>query len=212
MFFAIASALSMLSGVAQFGAMRQAGDYQRTLANRQAKAMDIQAGEERAASQRGAIEQRRQGRYVRSSAVAQAAASGAGVSDPTVTNIIGDIDQEAEYRALTELYQGESAARNLEYGADIGRWQGKAQERMSNAQANISLLSGAAGAVGYGSQSDLITGLFSGGGGAAAGQTATGPIEWNSPRYGGAGSTYTPSIAARPHHNTLYSKYGHGYR
>jgi hypothetical protein len=202
MFFAIAAALSMLSGVAQFGASRAAGDYANTLAGRQAKAMEQQAGQERAASQRGAIEQRRQGRYVRSTAIAQAAASGAGVSDPTVTDIIGDIDQESEYRALTSLYEGEQAGRNLEYQAELTRTSGQAQHNLMDTQGDIALLGGAAGAVGFGAQSDL----FSGGGET---QTATGAINWNTPRYGGAGSTYKPTIAGRPHHNSLYAKYGY---
>lgn len=165
-FLAVAAALSLASGIAQFNALRaagrsqeQAGAYAETLAGRQADVLKQQAGQERARAQRQAMEQRRQGRFVESRATALAAASGAGVSDPTITGILADIDTESEIRALYSMYEGEEAARGLEYDAQLAlargeeaHYSGKVAKRLASAQANAALLSGVGGAVGYGAQ------------------------------------------------------------
>lgn len=83
------------------------------------------ANEEKASSQREAMEIDRQGRLAISRALAVAAASGGGASDPTVMGIMADLAGETQYRKMIALYGGESAARNLEIGADISRWQGR---------------------------------------------------------------------------------------
>lgn len=103
----------------------QAGLYERQLAERQAQALELKAGQERAVSQRAAIEQRRRGALVSSRAQALAAASGAGALDPTVVGIMGDLETETEVRALTALYEGEETGRGLEYGALLERAGGE---------------------------------------------------------------------------------------
>lgn len=178
MWFALAAAMALMSATAQANAQRAAGQaasqaaqYQATLAGYQADQMEIRAGQERAetarlateqraASQRDAIDQRRQGVLVASRARALAAASGGGVSDPTVTNILAGIDSEAEYRVLTALYRGESAAQGtefegkqradaLDYGAFLERagaagtvYAGQVEQSLDNAKANQAILSG----------------------------------------------------------------------
>lgn len=92
---------------------------------KQADQLDIKAGQERASAQRLAIEQRRQAELLSSRALAVAAASGAGVDDPTVLNIMANIAGEGEYRALTALYEGEEEARGLELNADARRREAK---------------------------------------------------------------------------------------
>jgi len=165
-FLAIAAAFSMASGIARFNALRaagrsqeQAGAYAETLAGRQAEVLQQKAGQERAASQRAAIEQRRRGRYAGSRATALAAASGGGVSDPTVTGILADIDTESEIRALNAMYMGEESARGLEYDAVLAlaqgeeaHYSGKVAKRLANAQANAALLSGMGQAASFGTQ------------------------------------------------------------
>lgn len=74
--------------------------------------LEAQAGQDRASSQRSAIENRRQSRLLQSRALALAAASGGGASDPTVVNILSRLEGEGEYRALVSLYEGEEAARS----------------------------------------------------------------------------------------------------
>ena len=83
------------------------------------------AGQERATSQRQALEQWREGRLAQSRAIARAAASGAGASDPTVMKIIGDLAAEGDYNARAALFTGEETARGLEDKAAAALWQGK---------------------------------------------------------------------------------------
>lgn len=94
---------SILSSMKQAKALKaEAGQYRR------------KAGLERASAQRDAMEQQRQARLLESRALAVAAASGGGASDPTVVNTIANIAGEGEYRALTALYNGEEQALGLE--------------------------------------------------------------------------------------------------
>ena len=123
----------VVGGVQQGSAMKAAGQAQyqsslnqAALAEASAKALEQSAGQERAAAQRAAAEQRRQGRHVSSRAQAVAAASGAGALDPTIVNILGDLDTETEYRALTAMYEGEEKARGMETEAGIRRAGGAA--------------------------------------------------------------------------------------
>lgn len=95
------------------------------------------AGSERATSQRAAIEERRQARLMQSRARAVAASSGAGVDDPTVLNIMSDLEAEGEYRALTRMYEGETAAQSLDL-------EGKERRRAARGQSIATVLSGAA--------------------------------------------------------------------
>lgn len=91
----------------------------------EAAQLDYNAGQERAASQRGAIEEKRQGRLASSRALALAAASGGGADDPNVVNTIAGIEGESEYRALTSLWEGDQSARNMEREAAARRKQAK---------------------------------------------------------------------------------------
>ncbi len=116
----------------------QAGLYQRQLAERQAESLELRAGQERAVSQRAAIEQRRRGALVSSRAQALAAASGAGALDPTVVDIMGDLETETEIRALSALYEGEESARGLEYGALLERAGGEGDLYAARAGARAS--------------------------------------------------------------------------
>jgi hypothetical protein len=92
---------------------------------KEAEQLDIQAGKERASSQRSAMEERRQAATVSSRALALAAASGGGASDPSIVNNIANIEGEGEYRALTSLYNGEETAQGQEAEADNRRTEGR---------------------------------------------------------------------------------------
>lgn len=149
----IMAALAMFQGVIGFINQRRAGraqqrvaDYQATLAGRRAEAMEQQAGQARASAQREEMEQRRRGRLVRSRAAAVMGASGAGVD----TDILADIDTEAELRALTARYEGEESARGLEYGAILERagaegmrYAGDVERQIANNRAFLTLAGGA---------------------------------------------------------------------
>ena len=73
-----------------------------------------------AASQREALEERRQGELAASRALAVAAASGGGVSDPTVINLLTKAKGEGHYRARVALYEGEARARSMRVAAAGG--------------------------------------------------------------------------------------------
>ena len=131
-------------------AQNRAYQYQAQLRDAQAQAMEQSAGQERAAAQRATLEQERQGRLVGSRAQAVAAASGGGALDPTVVNLLGDLEGEADFRAGVASYQGESAARGLEYGAVLQRaagqgdlYAGEVARRSGEAARNRSYLSAA---------------------------------------------------------------------
>lgn len=166
MLLGAAAALALVSGTSRWYTGRlaakqqqRAGKYAGELAENRAIGLEQRANVEAAIGQRAAINQRRLGRYVRSSAIARAAASGVDPSSPQVTNILGDIDREAELRALTALYQGAEGQRIAHYGALVERryaknlrYQGKIARKLGEAQANVSLLRGGAEAavLGYG--------------------------------------------------------------
>lgn len=77
-------------------------------------------------AQRVALNERRKAQLVRSRALAVAGASGAGVSDPTVSKILSDIDTEGELNALNSLWSGDYTARALRMGAGASRNEGRA--------------------------------------------------------------------------------------
>lgn len=85
---------------------------------------DRQAGRVLAISQRRAIEERRMGDVAASRALAVAAASGGGVSDPTIVKLMADTQGEAFYRASVSLYEGEAEARQLRLNAQAKRLEG----------------------------------------------------------------------------------------
>lgn len=73
-----------------------------------------------AASQRTALEERRQADLVASRALAVAAASGGGVSDPTVVDILSRTKGEGAYRARVALYEGQARSRAMRMAAAGG--------------------------------------------------------------------------------------------
>lgn len=103
---------------------RVKAEQQRVAMQFEAEEAEKQAGQVLAISQQQAREEQRQGRYVASRALAVAAASGGGVSDPTIVNLIAKGKGEATYRANVALYQGEAKARQLRLQALGGNLSG----------------------------------------------------------------------------------------
>lgn len=119
---------AILSAVGQYSqgrAARRYGEQVQAAKAFEAAQMEQNAGQEIAASQRQAIEQRRRASLVASRAMAVSAASGAGASDPTIENIISDIAGEGAYRSGIALYQGEERARQLRMGASGALFEGE---------------------------------------------------------------------------------------
>lgn len=93
----------------------------------EADQLNRQAGQERAASQRQAIEEKRAANKAINRAKLLAASSGAGATDPDIINIVGNIAAEGEYNALARLYTGEETARGLEDQAAAVIYNGKSE-------------------------------------------------------------------------------------
>lgn len=92
----------------------------------EAQQLRQEAGTSTAVSQRAALEQERQSRLVQSRTLAVAAASGGGVSDPTVVNMLARTAGEGTYRANVALYGGEERARLLRMQAAAADYEGAA--------------------------------------------------------------------------------------
>lgn len=83
----------------------------------QAAQMRQNAGQAMAAAQRDAYSVEREAEYTASHALAVAAASGGGASDPTVVSLMARNAAEMAYRKQLALYEGQETARSMETGA-----------------------------------------------------------------------------------------------
>ena len=165
------AAMNMAGAIGSAQAQKAAGKagyaasvFESTLAGRNAEVMEQQAGQSRAASQRAAIEDRRQATLTSSRSRALA---GASASDVGVIRHIGDVEYEGELRALTSMYQGEERARGLEYGAELERargrglvYGGQVSKDLSKSAATQTLLSGAGTSMGMFSNYDFGGGSY----------------------------------------------------
>lgn len=158
---AIPLALMAASTVVQAGGQVSAANAQASELRSEAGQLDTAAGQDRASAQRAGAEQQRQGRILQSRALARAAASGGGASDPTVVNILANLEGESKYRALTALYEGEETARSKETQANAKRTEAHNAKKAGYIGALGTVLSGA---------STMYTRF--GGGGAPASQPA----------------------------------------
>lgn len=107
-------------------AAERAGQQQQQVAEYEAKQLDMQAREERAAAQRDAMELARRKRLALSALQARSAASGFMATDPLTYDLMGEI---AEYGTLQEQmaqYGGRSRARGVEAQAQGRRLSGQA--------------------------------------------------------------------------------------
>lgn len=116
------------AAVSAYSAIRQ-GRQLEMAANLEARQMDMSAKAEAAISQRVAESERKKARLLQSRVKALAAASGAGASDPTIIDIMGDIEREGEIRALDALYEGRTAAEGLRFASGIRRREGREGRR-----------------------------------------------------------------------------------
>lgn len=115
----------------------------------QAAQLRQNAGQAMASAQRRAFDVDRQSKYVASAALASAAASGGGASDPTVVNLIARNAGEFAYRKAVALYQGEDKARALNLQADAKEFEG------ANVRANSNMVGVMQG---FGAASTLMKG------------------------------------------------------
>lgn len=142
----LAAALPYITAASTFigvASTVQQGRNQQKLLNYQAEQRDADAKAAQAESQREAINERKKAQNLMSRARAVAGASGAGSSDPTVTNILTDIETQGEVNALNALYSGNVTASGLRSGAASARAEGQAYRSASYLDAASTGLDGA---------------------------------------------------------------------
>ena len=108
----------------------------------QAEQMRQNAGQQMAAAQREAYGVEREAEYTASRALAVAAASGGGASDPTVVSLMSRNAAEMAYRKQVVLYEGTESARLMKTGADAKEYEG-ANARREGTQAAVAQSFGA---------------------------------------------------------------------
>jgi hypothetical protein len=111
------------------------------------------ADEETASAQRGAGEELRKAELAKGVLTARAGASGSGASDPTVMDLMGDIDKEGAYNAAQVTAAGQQKVAGIDYQSSLDRWTADTSARVKR----------------YGGKATLIGGLLSAGGQAAGG-------------------------------------------
>lgn len=149
-------ALTVMSTIAEGNIAAAEGKAQQQALNYQAQQKEIQAGQERAASQRTAAGKRKEAALMGSRGLAVSAASGAGALDPTVVNLLGDIEAEGEYQALMDMYGGEQSARNLESGAELSRYEGRMAKAAGKAKQKAAFLKAGAQGLYGGSKAGMF--------------------------------------------------------
>lgn len=123
-----ASFIGGISNLVAGQAARSAGQAARGAAYFKAAQLDQNAQSVVAAGQRNAEDERLKATLLASRALAVAAASGGGASDPTVTKVITDIAGRGAYNAGMALYNAEEQARQLTTGAEAERYGGRIAE------------------------------------------------------------------------------------
>lgn len=95
-------------------------------AQTEAAQLEERGKEDFAASQREALDKRREGRIVNSRAQALAAASGAGADAPTIVRLMTDTAGQAEFNAASSLYGGTQRRKGMNDSARARRAEGQA--------------------------------------------------------------------------------------
>ena len=120
----------------------RAGESAKDRKKFEAKQMEKKAHQALSVSQRKAQELDRQGRLQQSRALAIAASSGGGASDPTVMNLMAELSGETDYRKTVALYEGREEAASLRLGAEVAREEGDLAKNAGQIAALGTVLSG----------------------------------------------------------------------
>lgn len=136
-FTAVSTVLSMKGQM-------EAGEAEEDRARAEARQLKRKAKLEKAVSQRRAGEAERQGKLEQSRALAVAASSGAGASDPGIINYMAQQAAETNYRKMVALYEGEETDVQLRAQARATREGGRQAARAATIGAAGTALSGGA--------------------------------------------------------------------
>ena len=109
----------------------------------QADQLRINAGQAQAGAQRQAFDVNQQTQFIMSRALAVAAGSGGGASDPTVVNLIARDAGQGAYEKAVALYQGTDRARLFDSEASAKDYEGKVTQLNSEEVAGAQSVLGA---------------------------------------------------------------------
>lgn len=142
--------LSAGSQLARGAAAQAIGARRKAAADFEAEQLEQEAQTSQGIGMVNAANQQRQTSLVTSMALARAAASGAGASDPTVMKIISQTAGEGAYRQALAMYEGEAQARldrlraaTLQYQAGTDVSDAAVASRQADQNAVSTVLSGA---------------------------------------------------------------------
>ncbi len=124
-----ANTLGLVGGLSKAFATVQYGNEAAAAAKFRADQLRQQGGQAEASAERAAFFENRNTEYVMSDALAKAAASGGGASDPTIINLMAKMAQEGAYRQQVALYQGDEKDRSLNLEADATMYEGAQRKR-----------------------------------------------------------------------------------
>jgi hypothetical protein len=127
---------SVLSAASQ----KQQGNAAYTAGMSEANQLAAQATNTLAASQRQAMEDRRQSRLLQSKALALSAAGGGGASDVSVVKNISDLEAQGELNALNTLWSGSQQGQQLDFAASNRRKEAAAAKKAGGIGALTSIL------------------------------------------------------------------------
>ncbi len=122
--FIAANPMLVAGGINAVGSIYEGVNAQQN-ADIMAKQLKAKGDDEMAASQREAMKRRKESTLANSRNIAVAAASGAGVDNPTVTDIMSDVEAQGAYNALTEMYRGRVAKSELDAEAATTKMKGR---------------------------------------------------------------------------------------
>ena len=140
--------LSVGTKLIEAGAEKQSAKNARALAEYESAQLRYNGIQTQAGAQRDAIAVDRETQLNASRALAVAAASGGGASDPTVVRFIASNAADGAYRKALALYEGDDAARSMNMQADGVETGAKIADGQSRARRSVMVLE--AGASGFG--------------------------------------------------------------
>lgn len=138
-------------------ALEAQGKAEKEAAYFEAEQMRDAANQAAGMAQRQAEQERHNAMLMASRAIAVAAASGAGVTNPTVNRILQDIDKQGMLQSEYRLYEGSEQERKLRLSAGVREWEGDQAEKgafvksdMARAQGKAAFTQSILGAVSKG--------------------------------------------------------------
>lgn len=180
-----APSLQIGSTILTAGSQLAKGQAAKTVAARrqvsdeyEAQQLEAEAQQSRSIAMRSAQDQTLSTEMVNSTALARAAASGAGASDPTVMNVIARTAGAGAYRAAVQMYEGEAQARLDTMKAQALRYEGATGVSDANTAATFAGVGAAATALS----------------GAAKGMSMFGKY-WSGPTARGSAATTMPTAS-----------------